>query len=189
MALAALSGPVWIKSINMKSITFFAIMLCSAFLLLSSCDKSPDQFSKQNSPGNEQIAFRDPPDECTDCPNGCCCCNIEALNLPGTAILSICGVCEGDYLCGTYSPPSPCSSVSGQAYDLTFTSFVTRRSFCVPEGGSFRIYNNATFDVTIRFTCQHDEIMPDTHQVTIPANGGSVFFISDGECFLQGPCQ
>ena len=164
-------------------------MLCSAFFLLTSCDKSPDQFSKQNGPGNEQIIYREPPAECDECPIGCCCCSIEILDpLNQTINLSICGVCEGDYLCGTYSPSSPCSSVSGQGYDIGFNSMVIRRLFCVPEGGSFRIYNNESFDVTISITCQYDITNPDTHVVTIPATR-SVFFVSDGECFIDGPCD
>lgn len=172
----------------MKNITFFSIMLCTTLFLLTSCEDNLDPIAKKYIPDNEQIAYRDPPDNCTDCPNGCCCCNIVLLNLLSSVTLSFCGVCEGDYLCGSFSPPAPCSSVSGQGYDLLFTPIVSRRSFCVPEGGSFRIYNNATFDVNISFTCQHDQTDPDTHNITIPGNGGSVYFVSNGECFLEGPC-
>lgn len=162
-------------------------MLCATFFLLTSCDNTPDPIAKKYIPDTEQIAFRDPPDDCTDCPNGCCCCIIEILDpLNVDIVLSICGVCEGDYVCGTFSPPAPCSSVSGQGYDIDFT-MISRRELCVPEGGSFRIFNNETFDVTITITCQHDIINPDTHIVTIQA-GRSVFFVSDGDCFIDGPC-
>lgn len=156
--------------------------------MLTACEKSPDQITKKYIPANEQIAFRDPPDDCTDCPNGCCCCTIVLLDPIDFVELSICGVCEGDYLCGTFSPPSPCSSVSGQGYDIDFDALNLRRKFCIPEGGSFRMFNNEAFDVTISFTCQHDILNPDTHQITIPAHD-EVFFVSDGDCFLEGPCD
>jgi hypothetical protein len=170
----------------MKNILYFSIMICTSLLLLISCEKSPDQFSIKFVPGNEQISNRTT-ESCEDCPNGCCCCNITLVNPISTVSLSLCGVCEGDYLCGTFSPPSPCSSVSGQGEDIQFTQFILRRVFCVPEGGSFRIFNNENFPVTISFTCQHDILDPDTHNITIPMHS-SVFFVSDGECFVEGPC-
>ena len=170
----------------MKNITFFSFIVCSALLLLPSCEKSGDQFTTKFVPGKEQITTRTA-DTCEDCPNGCCCCNIAIAHLTTVANLSICGVCEGDYLCGTYSPPSPCSSVSGQGQDIILTTLIPRKVFCVPAGGSFRIFNNGDEDVDLSFTCQFDMIDPDVHDITIPAHQ-SRFFVSDGECFVEGPC-
>jgi hypothetical protein len=168
----------------MKNIMYFSIMICTSLLLLISCEKSPDQFSIKFIPGNEQIFYRTT-ESCEDCPNGCCCCNIQIVNSTTFADLSFCGVCEGDYLCGTFSPPYPCSSISGQGQDIILSNLHPRAFFCIPEGGSFRIFNNGGTNVDVSFTCQHDILNPDTHNITIPAHQ-SVFFVSDGECFVIG---
>ena len=154
------------------------------FLFLAvGCDTSVDPSQVRSGSPGEQILPREPLDECEDCPIGCCCCGIELISGFGT--LELCGLCEGDYLCGTYSPGSPCSSISGIGKDIQLNFSHTREVFCVEPGGSFRIYNPQASSITFRFTCDYDQTPPSFQTVTIPAHT-ELFFHNDGSCIIAG---
>ncbi|MEP6647925.1 MAG: hypothetical protein ABJC12_12625 [Saprospiraceae bacterium] len=167
----------------MKNSILLPIFICILFIIgMSACERT--ELQKSVGITDEQIQTRT--EDCDACGVGCCCCGIELAGVSATATLDFCGLCEGDYLCGTYSPPSPCSStISGFGKTIVLSSLTPRKIFCVPEGGSFRIYNGTATSVDVSFTCQHDITRPDTHVITIPAHS-EVFFVSDGDCFLQG---
>jgi hypothetical protein len=170
------------KSI-MKNTKFSGWLMGLSILLLTiGCDTSLD--SSKDSTGNpgEQILPREPLDECEDCPIGCCCCGIEQIFNFGT--LQLCGLCEGDYMCGTYSPDPPCSSISGIGKDITFTFGHTREVFCVEPGASFRIYNSGTSAITFRFACDLDQTPPSFQTFTIQPNQ-ELFFFNDGSCLTE----
>ncbi len=152
------------------------------------CDKSTDQSQTQTIGQNWPVTVRESLDECSDCPVGCCCCGIEMI-YPSIFSIELCGLCEGDYLCGTFSPPmSPCSSVSGIGKNIMFmASTHPREVFCVEPGSSFRIYNPNDFEVSFKFTCQYD-VTPNTFlTVTIPKHQ-SRFYYNDGSC-ISADCN
>ena len=156
-------------------------MVCFSFMLATvGCEKSTDQ--TQNTNQNWPITVRTPLDECSDCPVECCCCGIELLS-GSTAMLEFCGLCEGDYLCGTYSPGSPCSTVSGIGKNMTLIPSPghVREVFCVAPGASFRIRNASSYQVTFKFTCQYD-VTPNTFTTITLQSGESRFFYNDGSC-------
>jgi len=145
-----------------------------------SCDKSTDQSQTQSNSQNWPVTVRTILDECSDCPVGCCCCGIELIS-PLSAKLQFCGLCEGDYLCGTYSPDPPCSSISGIGKEINLTSLHPREVFCVEPGASFRIFNAGTGPATFKFTCQYD-VTPNTFTTVTIAAGDERFFHNDGSC-------
>lgn len=169
----------------MKSITFFSVMFSITFMVLSTgCEKSADQNQIRYLDTVNQILPREPLDECSDCPLDCCCCGIEFVSgLLGT--IQLCGLCEGDYLCGTYSPGSPCSLISGQGKDIVFTSSHRREVFCVEPGASFRIYNPGSSSIVIQFTCEYDVTPPPFQTITLQAHEER-FFYNDGSCVSEG---
>ena len=152
-------------------------------MLLISCDTNQDtsQIGVLNS--GEQILPREPLDLCEDCPIDCCCCGIEQITNLGT--LELCGLCEGDYLCGTYSPDPPCSSISGIGKDITFTLGHTREVFCVEPGASFRIFNPGGNAITFPFACDMDQTPPSFQTFTIQPHE-ELFFFNDGSCITEG---
>jgi len=161
-------------------------MICLSFMLVSvSCEKSSDQTQITNLVPNEQLSPRAPLDECSDCPVDCCCCGIEAL-FGSTGTIELCGLCEGDYTCGTYSPEPPCSStISGTGKNITFTLGHTREVICIAPGASFRIYNpHPTASITFRFACDYDETAPTFNTITLEAEE-EAFFFNDGTCITE----
>ena len=167
----------------MKSTNLFTTLVSLlAMLLMVSCDANQDasQIGVNNS--GEQILPREPLDECEDCPIGCCCCLIEQVTNLGT--LELCGLCEGDYICGPYSAGTPCTTISGIGKDIMFTIGHRREVFCVQPGASFRIHNPGAFDITIRFTCRGDVVPPVFQTYTIMA-GQTRFFYSNGSCITE----
>lgn len=164
-------------------------MVCFSFILATvGCEKSTDQTQTQITGQNWPLTVRTPLDECSDCPEECCCCGIEMISTT-TFTVSLCGLCEGDYLCGTYSPGSPCSSISGTGKDivLQYPSH-PREVFCVAPGASFRVYNpSATLTVTFKFTCQYD-VTPNTFTTVTLTPHEERFFFNDGSCITEG-CQ
>lgn len=161
-------------------------MVCFSFMLATvGCEKSTDQTQTQITGQNWPLTIREPLDECSDCPIGCCCCGIETLTI-GTIILQLCGLCEGDYLCGTYSPGSPCSTISGTGKDITLIPTIhPREVFCVEPGASFRIFNASSGPATFKFTCNLD-VSPSTFiTVTLQAHEER-FFHNDGSCIVEG---
>ncbi len=142
-------------------------------------DQNPVLVNTQNLP----LSLRTPLDDCGDCPEDCCCCVIEATNQSFT--ISLCGLCEGDYSCGPYSPGSPCSTFSGVGKDITFTLLHTREIFCVAPGASFRIFNNSGGQISFRFTCRPD-VTPSTFINVTLSNHEERFFHNDGSCIADG---
>src|SRR5688572_3349489 len=140
----------------MKNITFFSFILSLIFLLSTpACEKSTDQGQVSVLDQNAQVTVRS--EECENCEfASCCCCLIEMVSL-NEINLKICGLCDGDYLCGPYTPPSaPCSTVSGNGRDIKLIFPLTARQyFCVEPGASIRIENKDPMNsVTFEFTCQ-----------------------------------
>ena|SRR5690349_2989682 len=154
-----------------------------------SCDKSTDQSQTQTSSQKWPVTVREPLDECEDCPIDCCCCGIEIIsNNPIT--LELCGLREGDYLCGTYYPGSPCSSISGTGKNITLTPSGPfghpREVFCVEPGASFRIFNqSSTLPASFKFTCQYD-VTPNTFITVTLQPHEERFFFNDGSCITEG---
>lgn len=169
----------------MKSTNLSGVLMGLTLLFLAvGCDTNVDPSQVKNGNPGEQILPREPLDECEDCPIGCCCCGVEWVS-DAYGTIQLCGLCEGDYLCGTYSPGSPCSTISGVGKDITFISTHTREVFCVEPGASFRIYNPGSNKITFRFTCQYDQTPPVFQTYTIQAHS-ELFFFNDGSCITEG---
>lgn len=171
----------------MKNTNLFTTLVSLlVMLLLVSCDTNQEtsQIGVINS--GEQILPRKPLDECEDCPIGCCCCGIEWVS--GNFIpIELCGLCEGDYICGSYSPDPPCSTISGIGKNITFSLTHRREVFCVEPGASIRIYNpHSTLSISFRFACDYDVPPPSFQTVTLgPLE--ERFFLNDGSCMVD-PC-
>ncbi len=148
-----------------------------------SCEKA-DQTQNQNTTQIPQLSPRTVLDECEDCPIGCCCCGIENVS-PTSYIVSLCGLCEGDYHCAFNSPGSPCSGFSGLGKDITFNSGHVKEIFCVEPGSTIRIYNPNGFTVYLRFSCKYDQTGSTFQNVSL----GSLeekYFYNDGDCMEEG---
>jgi len=173
----------------MKNITFLSIMVCFSFMLATvGCEKSPDQAQELSTDQNWPLTVRTPLDECSDCPDECCCCGIEYIS-GGNFMLELCGLCEGDYLCGTFSPNSPCSSISGIGKNISLTPpgpfGHPREVFCVAPGASFRVFNPTSGTLSFKFTCQYD-VTPNTF-ITVTLNPHEErYFFNDGSCISEG---
>jgi len=172
----------------MQNIGIYKILICFSLLWLTySCEKSADQTTTNKVALNEQLGTRTPLDLCEDCPVGCCCCGIENVSPPAYT-LNVCGLCEGDYHCGPYSPGTPCSTFSGLGKDIMFTSIHVHEIICIEPGASFRIYNpSGTLTVYFRFSCQYDVTNPSFTNVSLTP-GQSKYFHLDGDCIVEGPC-
>ena len=153
-----------------------------------SCDKSTDQSQTQTNSQNWPITVREPLDECSDCPVGCCCCGIEMIS-GFQFTIELCGLCEGDYLCGTYNPASPCSTISGTGKNIILIPTIhPREIFCVEPGASFRVFNpSSTIAVSFKFTCQYD-VTPNTFTTVTLQPHEERFFVNNGSCVTDG-CQ
>jgi len=161
------------------------MMVCFTFIFSTvGCEKSGDQTQSQTTGQSWPISLREPLYECEDCPIGCCCCGIEMIS-PSSFTISLCGLCEGDYLCGTFSPGSPCSSISGTGKDISLsTPYHPREVFCVEPGASFRVFNPNPFSVSFRFTCQYD-VTPNTFITVTLTSHEERFFYNDGSCITD----
>ena len=172
----------------MKNILNSCILLyMTCMFMLPACEKSNDQTKVNVVNQNGQITTRS--EECENCEfASCCCCLIEMIGQIQIN-LKICGLCDGDYLCGPYTPPSaPCSTVSGSGRDFNFMYPGTARQyFCVEPGASIRIENTTGAPVSFEFTCQA-EPTPTPIIVTL-AIGEVKFIYNDGECFVVDDCQ
>ena len=173
----------------MKNITFLSIMVCFSFMLATvGCEKSPDQAQTLSTGQNWPLTVRTPLDECSDCPDECCCCGIEIISLY-PIYLELCGLCEGDYLCGTFTPPGTiCSTVSGTGKDINLTPSPgrPREVFCVAPGATFRIRNtDPNLSASFKFTCKYD-VTPYTFITVTLQPGESRFFLNDGSCITDG---
>ena len=159
-------------------------MSLTLLLWTSSCDTTLDSSQDRTSNPGEQILPREPLDECEDCPIGCCCCGIEYVS--GFFIpIELCGLCEGDYLCGSFSPDPPCSTISGIGKDITFSLGHQREVFCVEPGASIRIYNpHLSLSITFRFACDYDVTPPSFQTITLGPEEER-FFLNDGSCMVE----
>ena len=173
----------------MKNIQFYKILICFGLLWLTySCEKSADQSQSQTTKQFWPVSPRTVLDECEDCPIGCCCCGIELVSPSTGFTVQICGLCEGDYHCGTWSPNSPCSTVSGLGKDVVFTTMHTKEIICIEPGASFRVYNpSGGTTIYFRFSCQYDMTNPTFVNVQLTP-GEAKYFHNDGECISEGPC-
>lgn len=161
--------------------------MISMFMLTTACEKSADQTQVSFVDQNTQITTRG--DECENCEFASCCCCLIEMKGQIQINLKICGLCDGDYLCGPYTPPSaPCSTVFGNGRDFTFIYPGTARQyFCVEPGASIRIENTTGIPVSFEFTCQAD---PTPTPIIVSLGIGEVKFIyNDGECFVVDDCQ
>ena len=156
-------------------------MLCfSLTALLYSCEKTADQSTTGNVAYNGQLASRTVED-CEDCPENYCCCGIELYGTTTSANIDVCGFSNGTYSCGIYFP-SGCSAFGGygENFQLDETD-LPRVAVCKEENGVFRIYNNESYTITIRITCQHDISSPQWVTINIPATS-AVFYHINGDC-------
>jgi len=169
----------------MKKIFNCCILFCmTCMFMLPACEKSIDQTQVSVVDQNGQITTREEAD-CSICPLDCCCCGIEMVNTQGF-MLEICGLCDGDFLCGPFSPNPPCSTVSGIAKNLTFSlPNQARHTFCVEPGASIRITNISGMPAVFRFTCEPHLSPPPYVNVTL-APGAFEYFYNNGSCMVVG---
>jgi hypothetical protein len=170
----------------MKNNKYFLTMICAFFISMANfgCGKSTDQPQSQASNKNWPVVPRTILTECSECPIGCCCCGIENVS-PTMYTLNVCGLCEGDYHCGPFSPGSPCSTFSGLGKDISFSGTHVREIFCIEPGASFRISNPQNFTVYFKFSCQYDQVGYTFTNVSI-GPFGEKFFHNDGDCIEEG---
>ena len=170
----------------MYKIHFSLILTCMMCMFYTSCEKAGIQDSIK---GNAKIEYR-AIDDCEECPAENCCCTIELEN--GTqADLILCGVWNNtspSNPCSTSNPPSPCSAISGITSLIALNSITNpREHFCLPIGGSFRIFNNTGMEVKLILTCQADMTEPDYETITMGIDD-VLYFDGDGNCLLE-PCD
>jgi hypothetical protein len=171
------------SKIMKKSFMLYIIACMPSFFLFVSCEQSELQ-TTEKADTTLQVTPRTPVEDCEDCPINNCCCVVEIL-ADGPASLLFCGVYSGmaGSTCGTFTPPSPCATVSGVSSTISLNLMSpTRQVFCLPTGGSFRLENTGA-DVTIRITCQYDEVNPDWEYIILDADE-VLFFDSNTGCFL-----
>jgi len=171
----------------MKNISFFSFILSLTFLLATpACEKSIDQTQVSVVDQNGQITTREEAD-CSICPLDCCCCCLIEMVGFITFDLEICGLCEGDYLCGPFSPNTPCSAFSGSGKDFMFIyPGSARQTICVAPGASIRIRNSGITPASFRFTCEPHLSPPPYVNVSLPNNGDVAYFYNNGTCMVAG---
>jgi len=171
----------------MKSLFNNCILFCliCMFMLTTACEKSTDQSQVSVVDQNKQLTTREEAD-CSICPLDCCCCGIEMVDLQAFDI-EICGLCEGDYLCGPFSPNPPCSTVSGSGKNFMFSlPLFARHTFCVEPGASIRIRNIGSTPALFRFTCEPHLSPPPYVNVSLPNPGDVAYFYNNGTCMVEG---
>lgn len=167
----------------MKHVSYYLIMLVA--FILPACDQQDAATSTFQAVTQQEILNRSA-DDCIPCPAEHCCCAIEYLDF-NEVTFHFCGVYNPviGSPCGTFNPGSPCNSISGTTKVITIGPFNTREIFCVPVGESFRIYNYSGGKIKFRLTCQFELIDPDSGIYELD-NGESLYFASNGECYLVG---
>jgi hypothetical protein len=165
----------------MKNSLFLYILCFSLSFFWMSCEKA-DQTTTSTVANNEQLTSRWTT-ECSDCTDhNACCCDIE-LQFPNTtdAYISICGTADGGGTC-SFSPPSPCSAISGGGQSTYLYSGNLKEGFCMVKGNSFSITNTSSSAYAyVKFTCHYDQVSPTYTYLTIPPNT-TYFFGADGSC-------
>jgi hypothetical protein len=125
----------------MKSISFKYMLICFCLVIINfGCEKT--ELQKPSPNDTLPIQTRTITD-CGDCPDVHCCCAVEFIS-GTTADLLFCGVytAMSGSLCGPFSPPSPCATVSGTSSTISLGGVnPTRVLFCLGTGGSFRLEN------------------------------------------------
>jgi hypothetical protein len=142
-----------------KFSSFLFILTSMSFLfLLPSCENSDPQVKADTGLPVEPRSI----DDCEDCPVDYCCCAVEIVDPIDNYWLQFCGVYTNmaGSPCGPFSPGSPCGTISGSSSTLQLSSSNTRALFCVPTGGSFRILKTLGGDVTLRISCDLDQVAP-----------------------------
>ena len=171
------------QNTNMKNNVNFLIMLCLSLLVLQyGCEKT--ELQKASSTDAIKITNRTV-DGCEDC-NVDCCCTIQLWEPSDEADIDVCGFTSSDeFSCGQYDPPGSCAEFSGHGENIILSDPSNPRVYiCKEPNGVFRIFNNDASSVTLRISCQADEITnPDYVILTIPANS-AVFYSTDGSCVL-----
>jgi hypothetical protein len=170
----------------MNKIHFSLILTCMFSMFFISCEKAGLQDSIK---GNAEIEYR-VIEDCEDCPVQHCCCIIEIDENGGDAELDLCGVYTNTSPttpCGPFSPPSPCSTIpAGGNSPIDLDLLINPRDFfCLPFGGSFRIYNRGLQTASLKMTCQADETTnPMFVQFRIDPME-EIFFTETGDCILE----
>jgi hypothetical protein len=162
----------------MRKYSFFSILICISFvMLIYSCEKAYLQKSSK-----EETVLTPRTDDCDNCPIDDCCCAVELAGTSTSATLELCGTSSGIGLCSiTPDPPSPCSPISGGGIHIVLGTGHTYEPFCMGKGNSFSIHNISGFPVTIKLSCQHDMVHPQTVTITI-ANGGYYYYVTNSSC-------
>jgi hypothetical protein len=169
----------------MKTLHFIYILLIAFCAAWISCEKSADQNTTSNVVFNGQLTGRWIT-ECDDCTtHNNCCCSIELQNPSSDdAYISICGTSDGTGNC-SFSPPSPCSIISGGGQSTYLDNGNPRRGFCMAKGNSFAITNTSlTATAYVQITCHYDITNPTYTYLTIPANT-TYFFVVNGDCDIS----
>lgn len=157
----------------------------TSFFLFVSCEQSELQ-TTEKADTTLPVIPRTPVEDCEDCPVDNCCCVVELIS-GSEANLLFCGVYSGmaGSTCGSFSPPSPCATVSGISSTINlYSTSPTRSLFCLSAGGSFRLENIGA-SVLIRITCQYDDITPDWENIELDEDE-VLYFDSNAGCFLVG---
>jgi hypothetical protein len=168
----------------MKNIAFYKILICFGLLWLTySCEKSTDQTSTGNVASNGQLTSRWITD-CEDCTDhDKCCCGVELQNpTSDDAYISICGTADGSGTC-SFSPPSPCSAISGGGQSSYLYLDHPKEGFCMTKGNSFAITNTGSVNAYVKITCHYDIVSPTYTYLTIPPNT-TYYFGADSSCDL-----
>lgn len=167
-----------------KSFLFYILACMTSLFIFTSCEENADQAIKAQPDTTKEITPRTIQD-CEDCPDVHCCCAIELLE-GDMADLLFCGVYTAmiGTPCGPFTPPGNCPTVSGTSSTISLGgSNPTRGLFCVGTGGAFRLEYLGVDAVSIRITCQYDDVTPDWEYINLEEDD-VLYFDSNGGCFL-----
>lgn len=146
-------------------------------MLTYSCEKADLQKSSK-----EGTILTPRTDDCENCPIDDCCCVVQ-LNASSSANIDLCGTDSGIGLCQQNNPPGPCSAISNGGTHFNLSTTVPYGVFCMVKGNSFYVHNNSGGTVSLKVSCQHDQVGPQFINFTLAA-GGYAYFVSDSECGL-----
>ena len=159
------------------------MFICSIFIMgTTSCERTEIQksFPKDDS----KITSRT--DDCNDCPDNDCCCEIEWIS-GSTLTYEICGA-TGNRLstspCGPIAnPPGSCPGVLQTYYlgPFNLSQSPSNQLFCVPEMATFLLNVTGSGTASIGITCQLGQTSPQTIITSVSATN-RYYFDTDGSC-------
>ena len=154
-------------------------MLCTAFLLVTSCDQKTEAL-KPVPMDDTKIVYR-------SCPNGGdCACSVRYKNAAsGVVTITICGTTDGDAnQCSEADPPVTCEIIEGLSHTgIDLHSGYTKHDFCMETEHGLRVdISTMGGPDTLIFTCQEGSLSADTSMVIVNSPGRRVYFRTTTEC-------